>query len=133
MGTCMIRYNLKCAAGHVFDGWYASADTFDRLLRVGQVACAECGTDKVEKALMAPNVAATGEERRASLSELRRKIEATSEYVGSDFATEARRIHEGDAPGRSIYGEARPDEVRRLIEDEIPVAPLPFRPTRRAN
>ena len=61
-----------------------------------------------------------------ALSELRQKIEASSENVGSDFAREARAIHDGDAPLRPIIGEAKPEEAKSLIEDGIPVAPLPW-------
>lgn len=68
-----------------------------------------------------------------AMAELRRKIEESSEYVGKSFATEARAIHEGTAPERAIYGEARPEEARKLIEEGVPVAPLPFRPARRNN
>jgi hypothetical protein len=53
--------------------------------------------------------------------------------VGLNFAAEARRIHAGDAPERSIYGEARADDARALIEDGVPVAPLPFVPGRKTN
>ena len=67
------------------------------------------------------------------LAELKKKIEANSEYVGDSFATEARAIHDGDAPERSIYGEANGDEARALVEDGVPVAPLPFMPTRKTN
>jgi hypothetical protein len=42
-------------------------------------------------------------------------------------------MHLGDVPERSIYGEAKPDEARALIEDGVPVMPLPFRPTRKTN
>ncbi len=42
-------------------------------------------------------------------------------------------MHEGTAPERSIYGEARPDEAKKLLEDGIPVAPLPFLPGRKTN
>ena len=64
---------------------------------------------------------------------LRRQIEANSEYVGMNFVTEARRIHAGDAPGRAIHGEAKPEEARQMIEDGLPVAPLPFLPARKVN
>jgi hypothetical protein len=67
------------------------------------------------------------------IAELRREIEANAEYVGADFAAEARAIQEGEAPARSIYGEAHRDAARQLIEDGVPVAPLPFLPQRRAN
>ncbi|MBY0395954.1 MAG: DUF1178 family protein, partial [Thermoleophilia bacterium] len=74
---------------------------------------------------------ADGIEKR--LAELRRHIEENSEYVGLNFAAEARAMHEGDAPSRSIHGEARRDEARKLVEDGVPVAPLPFLPARRTN
>ena len=67
------------------------------------------------------------------IAALRRKVEENADYVGADFATLARAIHDGDAPERSIWGEARPDQARALIEDGIPVAPLPFMPSRKAN
>lgn len=69
----------------------------------------------------------------AALAALRRHIETTADYVGTDFAVEARRIHDGDAVERPIWGEARISEAKALIDDGIPVAPLPFRPTRKSN
>lgn len=133
----MIRYSLKCANGHAFESWFASSEAFERLGAAKQVICPDCGNTSVEKALMAPAVRPAltepATEREKALAELRAKVEANSEYVGTDFATEARRIHDGDAPGRSIYGEARLDEAKALIEDGIPVAPLPFMPPRRTN
>lgn len=139
----MIRYTLRCARGHEFDSWFQSATAFEALKAAGHVACGLCGETSVEKALMAPAVATAGApaplsagpqgEVEAALAELRRQVEANSEYVGLGFAAEARAIHEGDAPARSIYGEARPDEARKLLEDGVPVAPLPFLPQRKAN
>uniref|UniRef100_UPI00262054BB DUF1178 family protein n=1 Tax=uncultured Roseovarius sp. TaxID=293344 RepID=UPI00262054BB len=68
-----------------------------------------------------------------ALAELRRKIEENSDYVGLNFASEARDMHAGLSPGRSIYGEAKADEARKLIEEGVPVAPLPFLPRRKSN
>jgi hypothetical protein len=79
------------------------------------------------------SLAAPGTDVEAALAALRRQIEANSDYVGLNFAAEARRIHAGDAPERSIYGEARADDARALIEDGVPVAPLPFVPGRKTN
>lgn len=67
------------------------------------------------------------------MAELRKKIEAESDYVGGDFVKEARRMHEGEVKARSIHGEARLDEARKLAEDGVPVMPLPFLPNRKAN
>lgn len=138
----MIQYRLRCRDGHEFDSWFQSSAAYERLAASGHVACTVCGTAEVAKALMAPVVKkaeaarpltdpATEAERQ--LAELRRRIEENSDYVGLNFAAEARAIHDGDSPARSIYGEARADEARALLEDGIPVAPLPFRPAKRSN
>lgn len=72
-------------------------------------------------------------EKARALAELRQKIESNSDYVGMNFAAEARAMHDGEAPHRSIYGEAKPDEAIKLLEDGVPVAPLPFTPKARTN
>lgn len=138
----MIRYDLKCAKDHAFDSWFASADAFDGLKRAGQLSCPHCGSTKVEKALMAPKVrparkavslqkAETDQEK--ALAKLRQEVEKNSDYVGMNFASEARAMHDGDMPQRAIYGEAKPEEAKSLIEDGVPVAPLPFTPKAKTN
>ncbi|WP_432448095.1 DUF1178 family protein [Aliiroseovarius marinus] len=72
-------------------------------------------------------------EIEAEIAKLRAKVEAESDYVGDRFAKEARAMHLGDAPERAIYGEAKLEEARDLIEDGVPVMPLPFSPTRKMN
>jgi hypothetical protein len=156
----VIEFTLKCDQGHRFDSWFQSASAFDTLQAAGHVSCPTCGSTKVEKALMAPRVQASRAkadhpapdaapettERAApgplsapsshaakAMAELRRKIEENSDYVGLNFAREARDIHDGIAPDRPIYGEAKIDEAKKLIEDGVPVAPLPFIPGRKSN
>ncbi len=147
----MIRYALKCGSDHAFESWFQSVAAFDSLDRSGHVACPVCGSTDVAKTLMAPAVraardaaplpapvpdrplAAPASKIEAALAALRREVEKNSDYVGLNFAAEARAIHAGDAPERSIYGEARPEEARKLIEDGVPVAPLPFIPQRKTN
>ena len=139
----MIRYTLRCDNDHEFTGWFQSSEGFDQLRAAGHVSCTYCGSKTVEKSLMAPNVRSKSPPRAdlttpeapraAALARLREHIEKTSDYVGMSFADEARAIHDGTAPERAIYGEARLDDARQLIEDGIPVAPLPFLPRRRAN
>lgn len=141
----MIRFSLKCAKDHSFESWFPSGSAFDTLKAAGHVACPVCGSGEVEKALMAPSVAAPrGEAERpslgapateleAALAALRRQVEENSDYVGMDFVTEARRMHAGEVPERAIHGEARADEARKLLEDGVPVTPLPFLPARKAN
>lgn len=140
----MIQFTLKCEADHRFDSWFQSAAAFDKLLGAGMVSCAVCGSTHVEKALMAPRLQSGGPApntpaktgvtpRQQALSALRRKVEENSDYVGGNFAREARDMHDGLTPERSIYGEAKPEEARKLIEDGVPVAPLPFVPRRKSN
>ena len=152
----MIKYSLICSDGHRFESWFASADAYETLKGSGMVNCAVCGAAKVEKAMMAPSVR-PGQNRGSeatdqpvkpvpdrplsvpatpaeqALAELRRRVETESHYVGRDFAREARAIHDGDAPQRSIHGEANAQEARSLIEDGVPVMPLPFAPRRKTN
>lgn len=137
----MIRFRLRCEKGHEFDSWFASSGTFDGLLSDGAVACTLCGSTEVAKALMTPAVASGPEAPLAAprdaveeaLTALRRKIEENADYVGLSFAAEARAMHEGERPHRAIWGEARPDDARALIEDGIPVLPLPFVPRLKTN
>lgn len=141
----MIRYDLKCSKGHDFDGWFQSVEAYDRLKKAGHVTCTICGAADVDKRIMAPAVrpARSVAEKpklkepqndvEAAFAELRAQIEANSEYVGLNFAAEARAMHEGKIDERAIYGEAKPEEAKALLEDGIPVAPLPFMPKRHAN
>ena len=155
----MICFTLKCPEGHVFDSWFKSSSAFDALAESGMIQCPDCGAAVKDKALMAPDVrttraapradappaevpdqqqnmhalAAPSSEAEAALQELRRKVQDNSEYVGKSFAKEARAIHVGDSPERSIYGEATAEEAKDLVEDGVPVAPLPFVPTRKTN
>ena len=78
-------------------------------------------------------IAAPPPEVAAKLAALRKHIEAHADYVGPRFADEARRMHLGDAPERAIYGDANPSEVRALLEDGVPIAPLPFIPKAKTN
>ncbi|SLN46605.1 hypothetical protein ROA7023_01931 [Roseisalinus antarcticus] len=147
----------------MFDSWFQSAAAYNTLAGSGHLSCAVCGSAAVEKDLMAPRVrpdaaapqtpakpdAPAGAGQAAprgagplshpasvaeqAMAELRRKIEAESVDVGSRFVDEARRMHDGDLPKRSIRGEAQVGEAIKLLEDGIPIAPLPFLPKRRAN
>jgi len=145
----MIRYSLKCENDHRFESWFQSGPAFDRLYAAKMVACPTCASTLVEKAIMAPRVRTARKAAQApqpdaplttpqndterAIAELKSQVEANSEYVGMEFATQARAIHDGDAPERPIYGEAAPEEAKKLLEDGVPVAPLPFIPGRKTN
>ena len=151
----MIRYSLVCEAGHGFESWFPSSESYDSQAARGLVTCPVCGTAAVSKALMAPALSRTDRvampmpavpavvspseapvtmiaepERRmrAMLRAMREHVMVNAEHVGARFPEEARKIHYGEAEGRSIYGQASPDEARALIDEGIDVAPLPTMP-----
>jgi hypothetical protein len=144
----MIRYALRCHQGHQFDSWFQSADAYEALAEKGLVSCAICGGTEVSKALMAPRVSGSDEAetppRSRPLSQpahptermlraLREHLSKNSTYVGGRFAQEARAMHLGEAEERAIHGEAKPEEARALIEEGIPIAPLPILPPDKTN
>ncbi len=137
----MIRYALGCAEGHEFDSWFPDSAAFEKLRKRGLVACPDCGSTAVDKAIMAPAV--VGEKRaareasaetllddkrrhdRRMIARLRREIEANTDDVGAKFPEVARAIHAGDEPERAIRGQASLNETRALIEEGVGVLPIP--------
>jgi hypothetical protein len=140
----MIRYALVCEHEHGFEGWFGSSGDFDDQAGRGLVACPLCASQAVRKQIMAPAVAGTkrsaavetpakAQMMMEAMGRFRRHVEATFDDVGDAFATEARAIHEGRAEDRGIYGQASPKEVRELVEDGVPVAPLPPKPPEKSE
>lgn len=141
----MIQYALKCKNGHHFESWFQSVSAFDVLEKAGHLSCVVCGDADVGKAIMAPRVSTSGagaalpalsepaSEAEKALAALRKHVEANADYVGTRFAEEARAMYLGTAPERAVYGEANGAEAKALMEEGVPVMPLPFLPNRKAN
>ena len=133
----MIRYRLQCGHAHEFEAWFPSGDSYEAQAAAARIACPECGTRKVSKAIMAPNVAAARSRDeppaapgapasyRDLVREVRRVLVASSEDVGERFPEEARRIHYREAKARAICGTACLDDARALMEEGIEIVPLP--------
>lgn len=141
----MIRYALACEAGHKFEGWFSASADFDDQVARGLLSCPVCETREVRKQIMAPAVAGGGRREVAetpaaqrammieAMSRVRAHVESTFDYVGDRFAAEARAIHEGKAEERGIYGEASTEQVKALVADGVPVAPLPPEPPKKSE
>jgi hypothetical protein len=153
----MIRYALVCAKGHSFESWFQSSAAYDKQAKRALVACPVCGTCKVEKEIMSPRLAGTRKreetpvtvpapanektpvaivspqerELRKKLKELREHLTQNSDYVGTKFPEEARKMHYGEINHRSIYGEASPEDAHKLHEEGIEFHPLPMLPDER--
>lgn len=153
----MIRYTLRCQRNHTFESWFQSSSAYESQLKRKLVSCPTCGSEKVEKAIMAPQIVskkgrsraetapeqapvdapataptplmmAQERELRAKLKELRDHVIKNADNVGERFPSEARKMHYGDIEHRPIYGEASPDEARALIDEGVEVSPLPVLP-----
>lgn len=145
----MIVFDLYCAEGHRFEGWFGSSDDFVGQQALGQVCCPQCGSAEVEKAPMAPAVPRKGNrqavavppDRRAltrgsmppqvaealeGLAEAQARALENSKWVGDGFAELSRAMHYGERESETIHGQATRDEAIALFEEGIPVSPLPF-------
>ena len=141
----MIRYALVCDHDHEFEGWFGASSDFDAQQAKGLVECPVCTSRGVRKQIMAPAVAGTKrrgieappagarEMMMEAMGKVRRHVEEHFDDVGDSFAKEARAIHEGKSEERGIYGQATPLEVKKLVEDGVPVAPLPPEPPKKSE
>jgi hypothetical protein len=156
----MIKYALICDKKHEFESWFADSAAFDKQAKRKLVVCPVCDSTKVEKAIMAPRIAAKKgrvpievptssantpaavpgpvamispqeQEFRAKLKELRDHLVKNADNVGEKFPEEARKMHYGETEHRSIYGVASPEEAKELLEEGIECHPLPVLPDER--
>jgi hypothetical protein len=145
----MIHYQLRCGQQHQFDGWFRDSESFDKQAGLRLIACPECGGTDVERALMAPAVSKGAQvpapvppqtrpgqaavapipaKMLAMLQKIRAAVEEHCDYVGPAFADEVRRMHEGEAEQRPVYGEASDEQAERLVDEGIDIARIPWVP-----
>jgi hypothetical protein len=152
----VIRYALVCESGHEFESWFRSADDYERQQKKRLVSCPLCDSVKTEKRIMRPALARGArspkqvemppaaeqkapvamispqeQELRTKLRELREHVTRNADNVGDKFPELARQMHHEEIERRSIYGNARPDEVRSLLDEGVEVQPLPVLPEER--
>ena len=143
----MIVFDLRCSpTGHVFEAWFGSSPDYESQRQRGLVTCPLCGSERIEKAVMAPHVGTKSNRARqdlalqpnlgsdpgavkemlAALAAVQKEMLASSAYVGESFAEEARAIQAGDAEARSIHGSATWEQTTALLAEGIQIIPLPF-------
>ncbi len=149
----MIVFDLKCGAGHIFEAWFNNSESYAAQAAAGQLACPSCGNTEVVKAPMAPNIATgaqapekpalpaaaagaavhaayAGQDVKAHfkrfLEEVKTHVEENFDYVGKEFAEEARKIHYGEEESRPIYGEATAAESAALRDEGIDFLEIPL-------
>jgi hypothetical protein len=138
----MIRYDLICEHDHAFEAWFSGSADYDTQAKEGLLCCAICGSNAVEKAIMAPNIATSRKKEAGRLAEAKKmavmsaqakkmaeaiksEISEKCDYVGEKFAEEARAMHYGEKDERPIYGKASVKEAVDLAEEGIELAPIP--------
>ncbi len=130
-------FDLECAQGHVFEGWFQAQAAFEQQRDAGQLRCPVCGDARIMRKLSAPKVAsstlreATSDARQTlsdrqarALQYLRERVRA-AEDVGDNFAREALRMHHGETDARAIRGTASPQEQRALAQEGVAVMAVP--------
>ena len=143
----MIIFELSCAHGHRFEGWFASGEEFTRQQQRALITCPICDDAHIERLPSARVSVAKGaardnappaeatEERDTSdnaalglpaeaIAKLREVVRNT-ENVGRRFPEEARKIHYQEVPPRAIRGQASRDEAKALNDEGIEFASLP--------
>ncbi|PHZ84270.1 DUF1178 family protein [Paremcibacter congregatus] len=159
----MIVFDLKCEENHVFEAWFRSSDAYQDQVSAEQIECPFCGSSRVSKSLMSPNISSKGDKpssdeleifaaehmvaasanvpetietsaedvKRAlqhmheTMKKYRNHVKQECEYVGENFAEEARAIHEGTAVKRGIYGEATLEDTEELLSEGVDILPVP--------
>jgi hypothetical protein len=134
----MMVFDLKCTHAHVFEAWFGSSADYEDQRARGLLSCPICGDADIAKAVMAPNIPAKGNRApanaaapdpkalMAALAQVQAKMLEGSQWVGMSFADKARAMHAGEEAAAPIHGQTSLAEAKALIEDGVPVAPLPL-------
>ena len=132
----MIKYNLICECGKVFESWFPNSKKFDSLSKKKLINCIYCESTSVKKSVMAPNLTSKSNKSlkknklekniKKQLREFRKYIEKNCRNVGDNFTLEARSIHYDKKNSEGIYGRASPEETSELLEEGIEVSTIPW-------
>ena len=132
----MIKYNLTCKCGEMFESWFLSSSEFDSLYKKKLIKCIYCESSLIKKSVMAPNLPSKSNKIskriklekniKKQLLDIRKYIEKNCKNVGENFTKEARRIHYDKKTSKGIYGKTTPEEASELIEEGIEVVTVPW-------
>jgi len=131
----MIAYDVTCANGHTFEGWFTDSASFEDQKSRGLIDCPYCGSTRVERI---PSTFAIGNKQKpreesadtmpglGMMMQIGRYVEKHFEDVGSKFADEAVKIHYGQADKRNIRGTTTQEEEQRLREEGVSFVKIPI-------
>jgi hypothetical protein len=124
----VIVFDLQCRdGGETFEAWFSSNADYEEQRAGGLVQCPMCQSANIQKAPMAPRVPRKGSDNPLTrLAAMQTEMLKQSRWVGDSFAETARAMHAGEIAPEQVHGKATLDEAKSLVEDGIPVAPLPL-------
>tara|TARA_B100001013_G_scaffold94140_1_gene52495 strand:+ start:335 stop:751 length:417 start_codon:yes stop_codon:yes gene_type:complete len=132
----MIKYNLTCKCGEIFESWFSSSSEFDSLCKKKLIKCIYCESSLIKKSVMAPNLSSKSNKIstktklekniKKQLLNFRKYVEKNCTNVGENFSREARSIHYEKKTSQGIYGMATPEETSELIEEGIEIVTVPW-------
>ena len=134
----MIKYKLLCKnCSDSFESWFASSKEFERLKKSKLLQCLNCNSNKIDKSLMAPSIINKQKknnkdnkkflEIKNKLKEYKKFIKNNFDYVGDNFAYEARSVHYNNKKRKKgIYGKASTDDIKELSEEGIETETIPW-------
>ena len=139
----MILFDLKCHNLHNFEAWFKDSNEFVKQQKKGLISCPVCEDKNIMKSLMIPNLNKKSNSKSNKklinktlinkISKYKKIVAENFEYVGSNFAEEAKKIKYGEVDDRAIYGEANLNQAKELIEEEIDFQPLPWSSDKKTN
>ena len=132
----MIKYNLTCKCGEMFESWFLNSAEFDSLSKRKLIKCIYCESSVIKKSVMAPNLSSKSNKIskktkiekniKKQLLYFRKYIEKNCKNVGENFSREARSIHYDKKTSQGIYGKATLEETSELIDEGIDVVTIPW-------
>lgn len=124
----MIVFDLQCRdGGETFEAWFRSGADYEEQRAQGLIECPFCRSANIDKAPMAPRVPRKGSSNAlARLAAAQAEMLKQSRWVGDKFSETARAMHSGEMEPEQVHGSATIEQARSLLDDGVPVAPLPL-------
>ena len=138
----MIVFNLRCkSCSHEFEAWFSSSQEYSKQLKKKLLLCPNCDSPSIIKSIMAPSILKKSNSKISkqnktminNINKFKKVIEKNFDYVGDNFTEEAKKIKYGETEDRPIYGEASLEQTKELMDEEIPVVPLPWMSEKKTN
>ena len=131
----MIAYDLQCANGHAFEGWFEDGQSYDEQKRNGLISCPVCNDTSVYRipstfAIKSSQTSKDILKQQAELDRVSEKVvdfvEKNFDDVGCDFAKEALKMHYGASEARNIRGSSTKEEEDTLKEEGVNFFKIPM-------